>query len=379
MKAESAAVISGIGWSAIGRRLHRDPLLLTADAALAAIADAGLEPGDIDGLSTYPGASGSTPGITGAGIDDVRVLLGLDLRWHAGGRELAGQLGSIVNAVLAVAGGLASHVLCFRTVWESTAQAQAGGRSSIVDGSPHPAMRWGQPYGVGYVSYGALAMQRYMFESGATREQFAQLAVVSRANAAANPLSVYREPMTVGDYLDARMISDPLCVYDCDVPVDGAVAFVVSRAAGRSHTAGALGRSRAVRLEAVGSAPGFEASAGMMWSRTGLKPADVDVAEIYDGFSVYAVRWLEALGLIPRNETGAFIEDGTRISLGGELPISTGGGQLSAGRLHGYGGLLEACVQLRGDGGARQVPGPPEVAVVSSGAESFTSCLLLTR
>jgi acetyl-CoA acetyltransferase len=373
VKAESAALISGIGWSDIGRRLHRDPLLLTADAALAAIADAGLEPRDIDGLSTYPGASGSTPGITGAGIDDIRVLLGLDLRWHAGGRELAGQLGSVVNAVLAVAGGLASHVLCFRTVWESTAQAQAGGRSSVLASSPHPAIQWGQPYGVRYVSYGALAMQRYMFESGATREQFAQLAVVSRANAARNPLAVYREPMTVGGYLEARMISDPLCVYDCDVPVDGAVAFVVSRAAG------SLDRGRAIRLEAIGSASGFEASADMLWSRTDLKPADVDVAEIYDGFSVYAVRWLEALGLTPRNGTGSFIEDGTRISLGGELPISTGGGQLSAGRLHGYGALLEACIQLRGDGGARQVPGPPEVAVVSSGAESFTSCLLLTR
>jgi acetyl-CoA acetyltransferase len=373
VKAESAAVISGIGWSEIGRRLHRDPLLLTADAALAAIADAGLEPGDIDGLSTYPGASGSTPGITGAGIDDVRELLGLDLRWHAGGRELAGQLGSVVNAVLAVAGGLASHVLCFRTVWESTAQAQAGGRSSLVVSSPHPAMRWGRPYGVGYVSHGALAMQRYMYESGATREQFAQLAVVSRTNAAGNPLAVYREPMTVGDYLAARMISDPLCVYDCDVPVDGAVAFVVSRAAG------SVAKSRAIRLEAIGSASGFEASAGMLWSRTDLKPADVDVAEIYDGFSVYAVRWLEALGLTPRNETGAFIADGTRISLGGELPVSTGGGQLSAGRLHGYGALLEACIQLRGDGGARQVAGSPEVAVVSSGAESFTSCLLLSR
>jgi acetyl-CoA acetyltransferase len=117
----------------------------------------------------------------------------------------------------------------------------------------------------------------------------------------------------------------------------------------------------------------------MLWSRTDLKPSDVDVAEIYDGFTIYAVRWLEALGLTPRNETGAFIEGGTRISLDGELPISTGGGQLSAGRLHGYGALLEACVQLRGEGGARQVAGRPEVAAVSSGAESFTSCLLLTR
>jgi acetyl-CoA acetyltransferase len=373
-KAESAAAISGIGWSDIGRRTRRDPLMLTLDAAQAAIADAGLEVGDIDGVSTYPGATGSTPGISGAGIDDVRSLLGLDLRWRAGGPELAGQLGSLVNAVLAVAAGLATHVLCFRSVWESTAQAEAGDRSSIVAQTKRPEVRWGQPYGVGYSTYGALAMQRYLHETGATREQFAQLAVVSRANAAGNPLAVYREPLTVDDYLGARMISDPLCLYDCDVPVDGAVAVVVSR-----RDSGAVSPTRAIGIEAMGSASGFEPCADMMWSRTDLKPSDVDVAEVYDGFTILAVRWLEALGLTPRHETGPFLEGGWRIALDGELPISTGGGQLSAGRLHGYGALLEACIQLRGDGGTRQVPGRPEVAAVSSGAESFTSCLLLTR
>jgi acetyl-CoA acetyltransferase len=374
VKAESAAVISGVGWSDIGRRLHRDPRLLTVDAALAAIADAGLTVADIDGVSTYPGASGSTPGMSGAGVDELRTLLGLELRWHTGGAELAGQLGSLVNAVLAVAGGLADHVLCFRSVWESTAQARAGDRSSIVAQSQRPVVQWGKPYGSGYVTYGALAMQRYMHETGATREQFAQLAVTSRANAGGNPLAVYRTPMSVDDYLGARMISDPLCLYDCDVPVDGAVAVIVSRA-----DSSAVDRGKAVGIEAMSSASGFDQSADMLWSRTDLKPLDVDLAEIYDGFTIYAVRWLESLGLTPRGETGAFVEGGRRIALDGELPISTGGGQLSGGRLHGYGALLEACLQLRGEGGARQVPGDPEVAVVTSGAEAFTSCLLLVR
>jgi acetyl-CoA acetyltransferase len=374
MKAESQAVISGVGRSAIGRRLGANPRRLAVDAALAAIADAGLTPRDIDGVSTYPGATGSTPGITGAGVDDLRALLGLKLRWHTGGSELPGQLGSLVNAVLAVAAGVANHVLCFRCVWESTAQTQAGSRKALVSSSTRELMQWSKPYGAGYSTYGALAMQRYLHDSGTTREQFAQLAVVSRANAAGNPDAVYREPMTVADYLDARMISDPLCLYDCDVPVDGAVAVVVSRA-----DSPAIASARPVRIEALGSASGFEASADMMWSRTDLKPSDVDAAEIYDGFTVYAVRWLEALRLVPRHETGAFVDGGARIALDGELPISTGGGQLSGGRLHGYGALLEACVQLRGEGGERQVPNSPEVVVVSSGAENFTSCLLLTR
>jgi acetyl-CoA acetyltransferase len=374
VKAESAAVISGIGTSQIGRRIGRDPLELTVDAILAAIRDAGLEPSDIDGLATYPGANGSTPGITGAGIDQIRSVLGLKTRWHAGGPELAGQLGSVVNAIIAVAAGLTNHVVCFRSVWEATAQSQAGDRAALVTMSKRPEVQWGRPYGVGYATFGALAMQRYFHESGATREQFAQLAVVSRANAARNPQAVYREPMTVDDYLNARMISDPLCMYDCDVPVDGAIAVVVSSADSAS-----IDRSRSVGIEAVGTASGFEACAQMLWSRTDLQPSDVDVAEIYDGFTVYAVRWLEALGLTPKNQTGEFVAGGHRISLDGELPISTGGGQLSAGRLHGYGALLEACIQLRGDGGDRQVPRQPEVVAVTSGAELFTSSLLLIR
>ena len=374
MKAESSAVLSGVGVSQVGRRLGHDPIELTFEACANAIADAGLEPGDIDGLATYPGASGSTPGISGAGIDDVRSMFGLRTRWHAGGAELSGQLGAVVNALLAVGAGLCEHVLCFRSVWESTAQTQVGDRAGLVALSTRSEVQWSRPYGVGYATFGGLAMQRYMHESGATREQFAQLAVVSRANASGNPLAVYRDPLTVDDYLGARMISDPLCLYDCDVPVDGAVGVIVSRS-----THPMVDRNRAIGIEAIGTAPGFETCAEMMWSRTDLKPTDVDVAEIYDGFTVYAVRWLEALGLIPRFETGSFIEGGSRIALDGELPISTGGGQLSAGRLHGFGALLEACIQLRGEGGARQVPRRPQVVAVTSGAENFTSCLLLTR
>jgi acetyl-CoA acetyltransferase len=374
MKTEESAIISGIGSSQIGRRLHRDPLLLTADSALAAIADAGLETGDIDGLSTYPGLYGSTPGITGGGINDVRSLLGLDLRWHTGGSEVGGQLGAVVNAVLAVAGGLATHVLCFRTVWESTAQEQAGDRSAIIAKSSASHMQWGRPYGSGYVTHGALLMKRYMYEANATREQIAQIPVVSRANAARNPRAVYRDPMSVDDYLQAPMISDPLCLYDCDVPVDGSIALVVSRANSTSHSQG-----RAIKFEAVGTSSSWEGSAAVLWSRTALRPSDVNVAQLYDGFSVHVLRWLETLGFTAQNEAARFVEGGQRISLDGELPINTGGGQLSGGRVHGYGGLFEACLQLRGEAEDHQVPGDPEVVVVSSFAGSGATCLLLTR
>jgi acetyl-CoA acetyltransferase len=372
---EETAVISGVGTSEVGRRLRKDPWRLTAAAALAAIADAGLTPDDIDGIATYPGAVGSTPGITGAGVDDVRAMLGIETRWHTGGSELPGQIGSVIDAILAVGSGLANHVLCFRTVWESTAQEQIGGRSATLQQRvAREHTQWTEPYGGGYSTYGALQMQRYMHESGATREQLGQIAVVSRANATLNPLAPYRTPLTLEAYLDSRMISDPLCLYDCDVPVDGSVAFVVSRADSARIDAG-----RAIRIEAIGSAAGIEASASMMWSRTRLKPTDVALAELYDGFSILAVIWMEALGLAPRLGAGAFIDGGQQIARTGVLPLNTGGGQLSGGRLHGYGQLLQACLQLRGEGEERQVAPIPQVAVVSSGAASFTSCLLLSR
>jgi acetyl-CoA acetyltransferase len=185
------------------------------------------------------------------------------------------------------------------------------------------------------------------------------------------------------------MISTPLCLYDCDVPVDGSTAVVVSAA----ETASDL-RQPAVRVEAVGTAlhgrPSWDQfddlttmaardAARMMWRRTDLRPADVDVAELYDGFSFLALAWLEALGFCGRGEGGPFVEDGRRIALDGELPLNTQGGQLSGGRLHGYGFLHEAVLQLRGQGGARQVPGAPEVAVAAAGGGPLGACLLLAR
>jgi acetyl-CoA acetyltransferase len=195
--------------------------------------------------------------------------------------------------------------------------------------------------------------------------------------------------MDLEDYLAARMISTPLCLFDCDVPVDGATACIVSRA----ELARDLSRPP-VRVEAAGCAlrgrPSWDQfddlttmalrdAAAMLWERTDLRPADVDVAQLYDGFSFITLAWLEALGFCGKGEGGAFVEGGERIALEGELPLNTQGGQLSAGRLHGYGLLHEAVVQLRGAGGARQVPGDPRVAVAAAGGGPLGGCLLLVR
>jgi acetyl-CoA acetyltransferase len=118
----------------------------------------------------------------------------------------------------------------------------------------------------------------------------------------------------------------------------------------------------------------------MMWSRTDLKPSDVRVAGLYDGFSFIALAWLEALGFCAKGEGGPFIEGGERIArVGGDVALNTNGGQLSGGRLHGYGFLHETCTQLWGEGGERQVPGEPAVAVAAAGGGPLAGCLLLTR
>ena len=389
--AERRSVISGIGQSDVGRRLNRDALDLTIDAALAAIADAGLHPADIDGLASYPGGVSGFAGFSGPGTPTVQDALRLSLNWHGGGAEGPAQLQAIVNAVMAVSSGLARHVLVYRTVTEATAQGAAPragiGVGTTAVGGTH---QWLLPFR-SYSAANWLAMyaQRHFHEFGTTRAQLAQIALNARGNAARNPNAVYREPLSMEDYMAARMISTPFCLYDCDVPVDGSTALVVSVA----EHATAVDHPVA-RVEAVGTAlrgrPSWDQWADMttmpahdaakhLWSRTDLRPADVNVAELYDGFSFLAMVWLEALGFCGHGESGAFIDGGKRIALDGELPLNTNGGQLSAGRLHGFGFAHEAVVQLRGEGGERQVPGGPEVAVVANGGGPLAGCMLLTR
>jgi acetyl-CoA acetyltransferase len=251
-------------------------------------------------------------------------------------------------------------------------------------------MQWSIPFrSYSAANWIAMVAQRHFHEYGTTREQLAWIALNARRNAELNPKAIYRDPMTLEDYFAARMISTPFCLFDCDVPVDGATAMIVS-----SVEAARDCRKPPLRVEAVGSAlhgrPSWDQfddlttmalrdAGAMLWKRTDLQPADVDVVELYDGFSFIAMAWLEALGFCKKGESGPFIEGGQRIGRDGELPLNTHGGQLSAGRLHGYGFLHEACVQLWGEGGERQVPGEPKVAVAAAGGGPLGGCLLLTR
>ena len=400
---ERRAIISGIGQSDIGRRLGRSDLDLTIEAAEVAIADAGLTRDDIDGLSTYPGMGAGTGGFAGPTSPEVQDAMGLSLNWHDGGGEGAGQMRAVISAALAVAAGLARHVLVYRTVTEGSAQG-TGGRQGIGGagegggggGVPRfgSFMQWSLPFGaVSAANWLAMVATRRMHEFGLTREQLGAVPINNRANAGLNPKAIYRDPMTMEDYLGARMITTPLCLFDCDAPCDGATVVIVSHrsfAPDLDHPA--------VHINAVGTAlrgrPSWDQFDDMttmaardagasMWERTELRPSDVDTAQLYDGFSILTITWLEALGFCGRGESGPFVEGGANIARDGLLPLNTAGGQLSGGRLHGFGLIHEACVQLRGDGGPRQVvrPGgrPVEVAAVANGGGPIAGTMLLTR
>jgi acetyl-CoA acetyltransferase len=190
-------VISGIGQSDIGRRLGRDPLQLTVDACLAAVEDAGLTLADIDGLTTYPGASMAGKGFSGAGLREIHDALGIRPNWVAGGVEYPGQLGAVVDAMLAVAGGMAKHVLCWRSIWEGTAQGADRRRGyGVAAGSRATGpLGWQLPYGAAAANLAALQIRSRMHRFGLTREQLGQIAIAQRAHAKLNPKAVYNEPI----------------------------------------------------------------------------------------------------------------------------------------------------------------------------------------
>ncbi|WP_280402461.1 thiolase C-terminal domain-containing protein [Nocardia carnea] len=384
-KFEDSVVLTGIGMSDIGRRLMRPPLELTVDACERAVADAGLALDDIDGLSSYPGG-GNLGGFGEGGVTALEAALGIRPTWHNGGIETFGPGGSVIAAMLAVHAGLARHVLCFRTVWEATFnELMKRGTIEVAGGGRTGS--WLHPFGSTSAAHTlAQKAQRHFHDYGTTRETLGWIALNQRANAELNPSAVYRDPMTMDDYLNARPITTPFGLYDCDVPCDGAIAVIVS-----ARDAAADLPVPGIEVEAVGTQiveriewdqstlthePQVLGPAAHLWTRTDLRPDDVDVAQLYDGFTINCLSWIEALGFCKIGEAKDFLDGGKNIARDGILPLNTHGGQLSHGRTHGMGLLHEAIVQLRGAAGERQVR-DAKVAVVSSGGLTPGGAMLL--
>jgi acetyl-CoA acetyltransferase/uncharacterized OB-fold protein len=388
-KFEDKVALTGVGSSRIGRRLMVDPLALTVQACLRAVDDAGLTLDEIDGLATYPG--GPAGGMSEGGVTALEEALRIRPTWISGGGEVPGPAGSVVAAMLAVASGLCRHVLCFRTVWEATySQLARAGRIRSGGGRAGGIFEWRAPFGaMSAANWIGVNASHYFWRYGGDRAStLAPIALTARANAARNPDAIYTDPLTLEEYLGARIISSPFGLYDCDVPCDGAIAVVVSAI----ETARDRPRPP-VLVEAAGTQiterlawdqgtlthePQVFGPAAHLWTRTSLRPDDVDVAELYDGFTFNVVSWLEGLGFCGAGEAAAFLDGGKTIALDGRLPLNTHGGQLSAGRTHGFGFLREAMLQLRGEATGRQVS-DAQVAVVSTGGLTPGGAMLLRR
>jgi len=384
------AAITGVGISKTGRTTGRPAMDHLVEAALAAFACAGLKRDDIDGICTYPGRSEGSPGMSPLGVGEVRNALGVSTRWHSAIPEGPSQMAPVMAAAMAVMTGQARHVLCFRALTESSSQT-AGQRASIPGAGRARVGGWlGSLVPANAMSasnWAAWMATRYFHEFGMTREHLGRIAVGQRAFALNNPAAVMQKPLTMADYLNARPISTPLGLFDCDIPIDGACVIIVSAGDAARDCA-----RPAITIEAMGAALGPQETwdqrpdlttmgahdaCADLWGRTELKPNDVDVLALYDGFSIFVPLWLEAFGFCGHGEAKDFIADG-HIGPGGRYPVNTGGGQLSAGRLHGFGLMHEACLQLWGLGGGRQVA-DARIAACGTGGGFIAGAMLLQR
>jgi acetyl-CoA acetyltransferase len=376
----SRVAIAGVGFSDVGRRLPLTDDEMIRQAITAAMGDAGMAPADIDGIATMGGNSMAMGQLLG--------IMPLNYFYSSTGLGPA-FVEPAIMAISSVASGLAHTCVAVRLI------RQQGG-ANRAPGDPAPEgphwvagdQQFSAPFGAGAAgaTIGAFQMQRHMQQYGTTYEQFAANAVNARYHASLHPEAIFRDVITEQDYLDSRFVSEPLRLLDCDYPIDSASAVIFTtaeRAADWKH--------KAVLVEsyALSAIRDFDMSliddftwnspvhcAETLWSRTDLKPADVDTAQLYDGFSVITFQWLEALGLCGRGESGPFIEEGNT-RLGGKVPLNTDGGACNFGRRHGANFCIEAVRQLRGEAEERQVPGA-EVAVWSNAVGCFSGAVLLT-
>ncbi len=374
--------IVGVGYSTIGRRTGLSLEHLTAQASVAAMADAGLTPRDIDGVAVH-----SFPHQYVSATQTADLLGIPDLAFYSGSADGAAYQVAAMHGLAAVASGACDTCLTVRTVH------QLGAAGGGVHRDPNARYGGGQQFSAPYGSFtgahwAGLYMARHMHEYGTTPEQFGHHVINQREFASRNPDAIFREPLTMDDYLSSRYINEPLHLLDCDYPVDSGSALIFTteeRARDLAHKpvffeASAAGTTDVLDFSLLEDMPHSSPwrAAKTMWSRTDLKPADVDVAGLYDGFSFISMQWLEALGFCGEGESGPFVEAGNTRQ-GGVVPTNTDGGACNVGRRHGANFFIEVTRQLRGEGecGDRQVPNA-EVGVVSNSVGGFAGCALLT-
>ncbi len=382
-----AAAIAGIGATEFSKDSGRSELQLSVEATKAALADCGLTPADVDGLVTFTMDSSSEIALARElGMGDLRFFS----RINFGG---GAACGTVQQAAMAVATGVADVVVCYRGFNERSGQrfGQVSAGANAQPNSNGLDNAWTYPMGL--TTPGAtVAMQarRYLHEYGASSEDFGRVAVADRRHAANNPDAFFHgRPITLADHQASRMIADPLRLLDCCQESEGAVALVVVSA----ERARDLARPPAyISAAAQGSAPDqfvmtsyYRADIGVpemgvvgreLWRQSGLGPDDIPTAVLYDHFTPYVLMQLEELGFCGRGEAPGFIADGA-IEIGGRLPLNTHGGQLGEAYIHGMNGIAEGVRQMRGTS-VNQVPAAAHV-VVTAGTGVPTSGIILSR
>jgi acetyl-CoA acetyltransferase len=380
-----AAAIAGIGATEFSKNSGRSELRLAAEAALAALADAGLSAGEVDGLVTF--TMDST-----AEIALAREIGAGDLRFFSQvGYGGGAACGTVLQAAMAIVAGIAEVVICYRALNErsghrfgqvSRAAVQAPTSAGVDNG-------WHYPMGLSTpAATVAMIARRYMHDYGATSEDFGRVTVADRRHAATNPRAwFYQRPVTLAEHQASRWICEPLRLLDCCQESDGAVAVVVTSA---ERARGLRQPPAVIRAAAQGSSPGqftmtsyYRDELGLpemgvvgrqLWRQAGIGPADVRTAVLYDHFTPYVLLQLEELGFCPRGEARHLIAGGA-IELGGALPVNPHGGQLGEAYIHGMNGIAEGVRQVRGTA-VNQVPGDGPV-LVTAGTGVPTSGLIL--
>ncbi len=381
------AAIVGIGATEFSKDSGRSELRLAVEAISAAVADAGLELSQVDGLCTY--AMDKNPE-----IEIFRNLGGRDLKFFArtdygGGAACA----PLLQAALAVTAGVAEVVVCYRAMNERSQYRFGQGFVPVpVPNAETANWSWTVPFGLATpAAWIAMAARRYMHDYGATSEDFGRVSVACRRFAATNPHAwFYQKPITLEDHQASRWIVEPLHLLDCCQESDGAVAVVVTSATRARQLPQVPALIRAVAQgaadqqmnmtgfyrEDIAALSEMRLVARQLYAMAGCGPRDIQTAVLYDHFSPFVLPQLEVFDFCPRGEARHYIRDGN-IEAGGALPVNTHGGQLGEAYIHGLNGVAEAVRQVRGTA-VNQVARVENV-LVTAGTGVPTSGAILAR
>ncbi|MGP3956193.1 lipid-transfer protein [Nonomuraea sp. 3N208] len=379
--------IAGIGATEFSKKSGRSELRLATEAVLSALDDAGLSPGDVDGMVTYSQDSNQEIAVAReAGIGDLTFFSRVE---YGGGAAC----GTVAHAAMAVATGTARTVVCYRAFNERSGR-RFGQPNARLTGEPTSQgleMSWHVPFGLMTpAAWVAMFARRYMHTYQATSEDFGRVAVAMRRHAATNPAAwFYQRPITLEEHQASRWIVEPLHLLDCCQESDGAVALVVTSAEGARDlrrspamiTAAAQGSGAGQMMmtsyyrDDMSGLPEMSVVGRRLWEMSGLSPRDIQTAILYDHFTPFVLAQLEELGFCGRGEAPELLKDGG-IELDGRLPVNPHGGQLGEAYIHGMNGIAEAVRQIRGTA-ANQLPDVAHV-LVTAGTGVPTSGLILS-